>query len=87
MTRFEEIMANEEFVNNLENTASYEELAEAFAKEGVNIEEIMSAEDEDAELSEDDLANVAGGVSSKDLARIEKVAIKTLNRNVILCNF
>ena len=38
MTRFEEVMANEEFVNNLDNAASYEELAEAFAKEGVNIE-------------------------------------------------
>ena len=84
MTRFEEVMANEEFVSNLENTASYEELAEAFAKEGVNIEEIMSAEDEDAELSEDDLANVAGGVSSKDLARIVKAAIKTVKSGAIV---
>lgn len=76
MTHFEEIMAKEEFVNTLENTASYEEFAEVFAKEGVNIEELMPSDSE--ELSEDDLVDVAGGVSAKDLKRIVKAAVKTV---------
>ena len=83
MTRFEEVMANEEFVNSLDNAASYEELSEAFAKEGVNIEEILPTDDGDAELSEDDLADVAGGVSAKDLKRIVKAAVKTVKSGPI----
>ena len=78
MTRFEEIMANEEFVNGLDNTASYEEFVAAFEKEGVNIEEMIPADEAEAELSEADLDEVAGGVSAKDLKRIVKAAWKTV---------
>ena len=51
MTRFEEIMNNEEFVNGLDNATSYEEFTGMFEKEGVNIEEMLPAEEEEAELS------------------------------------
>ena len=78
MTRFEEIMNNEEFVNGLDNAASYEEFAGMFEKEGVNIAEMFPAEEEEAELSEDDLDDVTGGVSAKDLKRIVKAAYKTV---------
>lgn len=78
MTRFEEIMNNEEFVNNLDNATSYEEFAGMFEKEGVNIEEMLPAEEEEAELSEDDLEDVTGGLSAKDLKRIVKASIKAV---------
>lgn len=79
MARFEEIMENEQFVNGLENVESYDALKDAFEKEGVNIDEVMDAvEADEAELTEADLEDVAGGVSGKDLARIVKQAYKTV---------
>ncbi len=82
MTRFEEIMNNEEFVNNLDNAASYEEFASMFEKEGVNIEEMFPAEEAEDELSEDDLDDVTGGVSAKDLKRIVKASFKAVKNPV-----
>lgn len=82
MTRFEEIMANEEFVNSLDNTASYEEFAAAFEKEGVNLKEVFPEEDAEAELSEDDLADVSGGMSAGDLKRLVKNAYKVVTNPV-----
>ena len=84
MTRFEEIMNNEEFVNGLDNAGSYEELVSAFENEGVNIEEIIPAEEtEEAELSEEDLEDVTGGLSKKDVNRIVKAAVKLVKGNKI----
>jgi len=83
MTRFEEIMT-EEFVNGLDNAASYEEFVATFEKEGINIEEILPADEaEEAELSEDDLEDVTGGVSAKDLKRIVKSAWKIVKKGPV----
>lgn len=78
MTRFEELMNDQVFVDSLDNATSYQEVEAAFAKEGVDLNEVLPDEDAAAELSEDDLENVTGGVSSSDLVRIVKAAYKTV---------
>lgn len=86
MTRFEELMDNQAFVDSLDNVTSFDEFKAAFEKEGVDVEEIMSAgeSEADAELSEEALEAVAGGVSTKDLKRILKAAVETFKKGPFL---
>lgn len=59
MTKIEELMNNEEFVEKVNKVESMEQAQELFAKEGVDINDEISLAEE--EMSESELDNVAGG--------------------------
>lgn len=71
-------MLREEFVAALENVETMEEVKEIFQKDGINLDEMMEAEIESEELSEDDLEDVAGGISSKQMKNILVAAFKRI---------
>lgn len=75
MSKFEELMDSKEFVEGLEKTESFDEVKESFKSNGVDLEAELGLAEGDAELSEGDLADVAGGLSAKDLNRILKRAV------------
>lgn len=61
MTKFEELMENEEFVKGLDDLKSVEEVAAAFKAQGVDVEKEMPETTQNTELSENDLKQVSGG--------------------------
>lgn len=75
MSKFEELMESKEFVEGLEKTGSFDEVKESFKNNGVDLESELGLAEGDAELSEDDLADVAGGLSTKDMSRLLKRAV------------
>lgn len=75
MSKFEELMDSKEFVEGLEKTGSFDEVKESFKNNGVDLESELGLAEGDAELSEDDLADVAGGLSTKDMSRLLKRAV------------
>ena len=84
MTKFEELMENKEFMESLENTASFDEVKEAFGNNGVNLDNELSADTADAELTENDLDDVAGGLSAADIKRILKRSIAIVKSGPIV---
>lgn len=80
MTKFEELMENKEFVDNLENTESFDDVKATFENEGVDIVDELDLNNiEEEELSEIDLNDVSGGVSAADLKRILKRSISIVS--------
>lgn len=75
MSKFEELMDSKDFVEGLEKTESFDEVKENFKNNGVDIEAELGLAEGDAELTEDDLADVAGGISAKDMKRLLKRAV------------
>lgn len=62
MTKFEELMENEEFVKGLDEMKSVDDVATAFKFQGVDIEKEMPEMAQSEELFEKDLNQVPGGV-------------------------
>ena len=80
MTKFEELMENQKFVESLENTESFDDVKAAFESNGVDLTEELDLNNiEEEELSEIDLDDVAGGVSTADLKRILKRSISIVS--------
>ena len=75
MSKFEELMDSKEFVEGLEKTESFDEVKESFKSNGVDLETELGLAEGDAELSENDLADVAGGLSTRDMSRLLKRAV------------
>lgn len=75
MSKFEELMGSKEFVEGLEKTGSFDEVKESFKDNGVDLETELGLAEGDAELSENDLADVAGGLSTRDMSRLLKRAV------------
>lgn len=63
-------MLREEFVAALENVETMEEVAELFQNEGTDLEALAAEAQGKEELSEEDLEDVAGGMSAKQLGKI-----------------
>lgn len=71
-------MLREEFAVALENVQTVEEAEALFEKDGMDIKALMAEEAEEEELSEEDLDDVAGGISAKQMKKILKAAFKRL---------
>jgi len=84
MTKFEELMDNQEFVAGLENTGSFDDVKAAFKDNGVDLDEELALNVDDAELTENDLAEVAGGISKGDMKRILKRAVSIVKEGPIV---
>lgn len=80
MTKFEELMENQKFVESLENTESFDDVKAAFESNGVDLTEELDLNNiEEEELSETDLDDVAGGMSAADWKRILKRAVSIVS--------
>ena len=84
MTKFEELMNNQEFVAGLENTGSFDDVKAAFKDNGVDLDEELALNADDAELSEKDLEDVAGGLSKNDMKRLLKRAVAVVKDGPIV---
>ncbi len=74
-----QLMENADFQAKLEKAQDFDEYKAVFAAEGIDFEaEFSSDGDEGAELSAEDLDNVAGGISNSDVIRIVKNAYKVV---------
>ncbi len=63
-------MLREEFVAALENVETMEEVVGLFQNEGIDLEALVAEAEGKDELSEEDLEDVAGGMSAKQLGKI-----------------
>lgn len=84
MSKFEELMDSKEFVEGLEKTESFDEVKESFKSNGVDLEAELGLANGDAELSESDLDDVAGGLSSKDMKRLLKRAVAIVKEGPVV---
>lgn len=71
-------MLREEFVAALENVETMEEVTDLFQKEGIDLEALAEEAVEEVELSEEDLDDVAGGISTKQLGKLLLASAKRI---------
>lgn len=84
MANFEELMDNKEFVEGLEQTGSFDDVKAAFKENGVDLDTELEFSTGDAELSEGDLDEVAGGLSKADMKRLLKRAVAVVKDGPIV---
>lgn len=82
MANLGELLENEEFMQSLEKTESYEDFKKAFDAKGVDIEN-LGFDNEADELNAEMLENVAGGMNANDLIRIVKASVNIVKKGPI----